>query len=95
MSRVNLYKYLGEIFTNYFYQRGFMDIPEHKNTRSEELEFIVAIMTDLVHNYNDTHNDKLLEELISNLKYRIDREEITITAKSKSEEYLQQQYRLV
>ena len=64
---------------------------EHKNTRLEELEFLITIMSDLAHEYKD-HNDKLLEELISNLKYRKNSEEATVVAKSKSVESNKQKH---
>ena len=66
-----------------------MDTTVKCNSRAQELEFLISIMQDLAHNYNN-HNSNLLEELISNLKYRKEKEEITIKAKHKSEEYLRQ-----
>ena len=64
---------------------------EHTNNRIEELEFLISILSDLSH-YKE-HNETLLSELISNLNYRRDREELTTIAKSKSENYLlQKQY---
>lgn len=63
-----------------------MDTTVPINSRLEELEFLISIMNDLAHKYQG-HNTKLLEELISNLNYRKDKEEITTKAKSKSEEY--------
>jgi len=63
-----------------------MDTTEHTNNRIEELEFLISVLSDLAH-YKG-HNENLLLELISNLNYRKDREELTTIAKSKSEEYL-------
>jgi len=62
---------------------------EKKNSRIQELEFLISIMNDICHNY-PSHNDKLLEELIANLSYRKDKEEVTTTAKSKSAEFTRQ-----
>lgn len=64
------------------------------NTRVEEFEFLITIMSDLAHKYQG-HNQNLLEELISNLEYRKDHEETTVIAKCKSEEYQQQRKHIV
>ena len=69
-------------------QRGTMDSEEKKNSRLQEIEFLISILNDLSHNYPE-HNENVLEELIANLCYRRDKEEITRTAKSKSEEFMQ------
>ena len=61
------------------------------NSRVEELEFLISIMSDLAHKYKG-HNINLLEELISNLNYRRNNEEKTTIAKSKSEEYHRQKH---
>lgn len=54
----------------------------HTNNRLEELEFLISILSELSH-YKE-HNENLLSELISNLNYRKEREELTTIAKSKS-----------
>ena len=64
------------------------------NSRVEELEFLIIIMSDLVYKYKG-HNNKLLEELISNLNYRKEKEETTIVAKSKSEEQQERKQKMV
>ena len=61
---------------------------EQANSRLQELEFLVSIMSDLAHTYKG-HNVRLLEELISNLNHRIDSEETTAEAKFKSEQYIE------
>lgn len=66
-----------------------MDTVVKCNTRIEELDFLISIMSDLVFKYKG-HNTRLLEELISNLKYRRDNEKTTVIAKHKSEEYQKQ-----
>ena len=64
---------------------------EHCNSRVEELEFLISIMSDLAHKYSG-HNETLLEELISNLKYRQEKEEHTLVAKSRSALYPKQNH---
>lgn len=66
-----------------------MDTTVPVNSRVEELEFLISIMNDLAHKYQG-HNTRLLEELISNLTYRKDHEEVTTVAKSKSEQFQNQ-----
>ena len=65
-----------------------MDITDNTNSRIEELDFLISILGDLAHKYKN-HNTNLLEELISNLSYRKEKEEVTAVAKFRSEEYLQ------
>lgn len=62
-----------------------METTDEVNSRVIELEFLISIMNDLVHKYKN-HNAKLLEELISNLEYRKEKEELTVEAKAKSED---------
>lgn len=62
------------------------------NTRLEEFDFLISIMSDLAHKYPN-HNERLLEELISNLKYRRENEKTTVIAKHKSEEYQKQKHK--
>lgn len=64
-----------------------MNTATESYSRVEELEFLITIMGDLAHTYKN-HNTKLLEELISTLNYRKNKEEITVIAKSKSNEYI-------
>lgn len=62
---------------------------ETVNSRVEELEFLISVLNDLAFKYPN-HNTKLLEEIISNFKYRRDTEETTIIAKARSEVYQHQ-----
>ncbi len=50
------------------------------NSRVEEFDFLITIMNDLSRNYND-HNSKVLDELVSNLRYRKTNEETTVKAR--------------
>ena len=52
------------------------------NTRIEELDFLISIMSELSMKYKN-HNTKLLAELISTLEYRKDREEDNVRSRCK------------
>jgi hypothetical protein len=53
------------------------------NSRIDEFDFLISIMSDLAYNYKG-HNIRLLEELIANLNYRRVNEKSTIISKALS-----------
>lgn len=61
------------------------------NSRLEELDFLISIMTDLSLKY-EGHNKNLLSELISTLNYRKEKEELISVAKYKSKKFSKKKY---
>ena len=60
------------------------NVSDHKNSRVEELDFLIDIMSDLAYHYKE-HNENLLKELISNLSYRREKEVNTLVSKYNAE----------
>ena len=56
------------------------------NSRHTELEFLSSILRDLYNNY-EQHHTNIVHELLQTVEYRLEKEEITIKAKAKSEQY--------